>query len=259
MGPHEGPHSPPRRYVFLSQAQGRPDGVPAPYPPKALARFGRSELAISLGNLGPRATRVKARALVARSDELFSMVSQNLRLSPDEVTELARRWFASTMAKHEERLRAIPPGDRARAAHERHLAKDVLHDPGAGNRGGIPIRQVGGCGTSYPAPSVQRLQVRPGLAQARRHAAGNQIGAQAVTRSAQRWDQRLCAQRQGYNKAETNSIRQLASRSRQIRIGRHVCITLVHVMVRRPSSLKTIPDSVTNRCNHGVWWNAYVL
>ncbi|WP_353859758.1 site-specific integrase [Azospirillum formosense] len=89
-----------------------------------IARFGRSELAISLGDLGPRAARAKARALAAQSDELFSMVSRNLHLSPAEVTELARRWFASATAENEERLQAIPPGDSARAAHERQLAED---------------------------------------------------------------------------------------------------------------------------------------
>ncbi|MBB3267538.1 hypothetical protein FHW79_005199 [Azospirillum sp. OGB3] len=51
-------------------------------PQSLIARFGRSKLAISLGDLGPRAARAKARALAAQSDELFSMVSRNLHLSP---------------------------------------------------------------------------------------------------------------------------------------------------------------------------------
>ncbi|MFC5310923.1 DUF6538 domain-containing protein [Azospirillum rugosum] len=52
-------------------------------PQSLIPHFGRSELAISLGDLGPQAARVKARALAARSDELFSMVSRNLHFSPD--------------------------------------------------------------------------------------------------------------------------------------------------------------------------------
>ena len=92
-------------------------------PQNLIARFGRSELAIPLGDIGPRAARARARAFAAQSDDLFDMVDRNLHLSRDEISALARRWFRETSEDYESRLRSMPQNDSGATERETEMAE----------------------------------------------------------------------------------------------------------------------------------------
>ncbi len=111
---------------FLRAVSGRYD-FRRRIPPALVSRFGgRQELVRSIGSVPHAVAMEQARRLAVVTDRLFRMVRQQVELSQQQIEELAREYFARTLAEFDKGRKRYSDDGAAQAQHRLEGAKEQL-------------------------------------------------------------------------------------------------------------------------------------
>lgn len=111
---------------FLRAVSGRYD-FRRRIPPALVPRFGgQQELIRSIGSVPHAVAMEQARRLAVASDRLFRMVRQQVELSQQQIEDLAREYFARTLAEFDKGRQRYSEGGAAQAQRRLDGAKEQL-------------------------------------------------------------------------------------------------------------------------------------